>query len=178
MDIAQSVFDTLNTRTDEISEMLDEYNRIDEKINSKRYSEKALQDIYYPQRTEIRNNIQHAADSAIDEAHKLIDQYIKDSEEENSLDPADLTDDVKLLQPGITLLPRDIKTMLHRNENNPTMLQIILRYAQEHNIELDGIQYVEPQKQTAADLKAILTYYRHWIDQKNAKDMLKKFFNK
>lgn len=64
-----------------------------------------MKDDIYPKRDALRRKIETASEGAIQEARNLVAQYRADAAELNNLDPAELTDDVKLLQSGITLLP-------------------------------------------------------------------------
>ena len=48
--IVQTVFDTLEARTDEISKDIAERDKLEEKIKSGRYSPQALKDDIYPKR--------------------------------------------------------------------------------------------------------------------------------
>ncbi len=59
------------------------------------------------------------------------------------------------------------------------MTQIVLRYAQEHNIDTGGTYYIggKAEEDTARNLEAAVSYYRKWIDKAQAKHMLYKFFN-
>lgn len=176
--IVQTVYNTLESHTEEIGRAVSECETLEEKIKSGRYTPQVLRDEIYPKRDEIRRKITSMCESAIAEAENHISQYRADAAELNNLDPAELTDDVKLLQSGITLLSRDIQGMLKRNSGNRTMTQIILRYAKEHNIETNGTFYIGGQKEeeTAKSLDTILFYYKGWIDKPNAKEMLNKFF--
>ena len=176
--IVQTVYSTLETRTDEISKVIAERDALEEKIKSGRYSPQTLKDEIYPKRDALKSKVQSMCDSAMKEAENHVAQYRADAAELNNLDPAELTDDVKLLQSGITLLPRDIQGMLKRNSGNRTMTQIILRYAKEHNIETGGTYYIggQQEEETARGLDTIISYYAKWIDKPNAKDMLTKFF--
>ena len=177
--IVQTVFDTLEARTDEISKDIAERDKLEEKIKSGRYSPQALKDDIYPKRDALRRKIETASEGAIQEARNLVAQYRADAAELNNLDPAELTDDVKLLQSGITLLPRDIQGILKRNAGNRTMTQIVLRYAKEHNIDMGGTYYIggQAEEENARNLDGILSYYKKWIDKPQAKDMLYRFFN-
>ena len=177
--IVQTVFDTLEARTDEISKDIAERDKLEEKIKSGRYSPQALKDDIYPKRDALRRKIDSAAEGAIQEAKNLVAQYRTDAAKLNNLDPAELTDDVKLLQSGITLLPRDIQGILERNKGNRTMTQIVLRYAKEHNIDTGGTYYIggQAEEETARNLDSLLFYYKNWIDKPNAKEMLRKFFD-
>ena len=176
--IVQTVYDTLEARTDEISKTIAERDKLEEKAKSGRYTPQALQSDIYPKRDALRNQARNQAEAAIQEAKNLVSQYRADAAELNNLDPAELTDDVKLLQSGITLLPRDIQGILKRNAGNRTMTQIVLRYAKEHNIDTGGTYYIggQPEEETARGLDTIISYYAKWIDKPNAKDMLTKFF--
>lgn len=176
--IVQTVYSTLETRTDEISKDIAERDKLEEKIKSGRYSPQALKDDIYPKRDALRRKIQDASAGAIQEAKNLVEQYRQDAAKLNNLNPAELTDDVKLLQSGITLLPRDIQGILERNKGNRTMTQIVLRYAKEHDIDTGGTFYIggQQEEQTARGLDTILLYYKNWIDKPNAKEMLTKFF--
>lgn len=176
--ITQAVYDTLATRTEEIGKDIEEREVTDALISSGRYNAKYVESDLRPKRDNLRMKINYAADSAIQEAQNLINQYRKEAADRNRLDPAELTDDVKLLQPGIKLLPRDIEGMLERNSTNRTMTQIILRYAKENGIEMGGTWYIggQQEEETAKALEGTLSYYRRWITTPDAKKMLDKFF--
>lgn len=176
--IVETIYSTLDSSTDEIGQAIAERDALEQKINSGRYSPQALRDEIYPKRDELRQKVKILCNSALNEARNHVAKYRADAAELDNLDPAELTDDVKLLQSGITLKPRDIQGMLKRNEGNRTMLQIILRYAEEHKIDTGGTFYVggQQEKQTADSLDQIIHYYEKWIDKPNSKQMLRKFF--
>ena len=178
--IILKVYDSLEKRTDEIRKLADERNKLDDKISSGRYSQETLTKDVRPKRDEIHKQILSASEDALNEAQKLIDEYRTAIAERKNLKPEEITDDIKLLQPGIVLLPRDVQGMLSRNENNSTMTQIILRYAEEHDIDTRGMIYNrnngQEEERIAQALEAILRYYRKWSDKPNAKEMLPKFF--
>lgn len=127
----------------------------------------------------MNQQIKAQSEKAIQAAKALVAKYRADAEKRNNLDPAELTDDVKLFQTGIPLLPRDIQAILERNSGNRTMTQLALRYAKEHGIETGGTNYTggEAERQTANALDEIIRYYSRWIDKRNAKDVLRRFFN-
>ena len=177
--IVSTVFDTLDSRTEEIGKVMAERDALEEKIKANRYTPQVLKNEIYPKRDELRRKITSMCNTALKEAQSHIDQYRQDAAELNNLDPAELTDDVKLLQSGITLLPRDVQGMLKRNSGNRTMTQVILRYAQEHNIDTGGTYYIggQAEEENARNLEGILYYYKNWIDKPNGREMLRKFFN-
>ena len=175
--ISETVYTTLEARTDEISKTIAERDKLDTKIKSGNYTPQALKEMY-PKRDELSRKIVSMCDNAIQEAQNHINQYKADAEELNTLNPAELTDDIKLLQPGIKLTPRDIQGMLKRNASNRTMCQVLLRYAKENDLDTGGLMYTggTQEQETAKALEGILFYYKKWIDKPNAKEMLTKFF--
>ena len=176
--IVQTVFDTLEARTAEIAATRAEYDKMEEKAKSGRYSPQALTQDIYPKRDALRAKIQDDSAKAIREAGALVAQYRADAAELDCLDPAQITDDIKLLQSGITLRPRDIEAILKRNSENRTMTQIVLRYAQDHKIDVKAYYSGgDEEEKTARGLENVLYYYKNWIDKPNAMDMLHKFFN-
>lgn len=177
--IVDSVYNALDSSTDELQESIQAMNTLEEKIKSGRYTDKVLKEEIYPKRDALRAKIRDDSARAISNARGLIEQYRADAEKLNNLNPAELTDDIKLLQDGIELRQSDIEGMLERNKENRTMTQIILRYAERHKIET-GVVYTggQKEKETARNLESILYYYKKWIAEPNAKDMLRQFFQR
>lgn len=177
--IVKTVYTTLQKRADEIGKAVAEQDKLEEKIKSGRYSRQTLNAEIYPKRDTLRQEIRSSTDNAVKEAKALIEQYRKDADALNDLDPAELTDDIKLLQAGIPLLPRDIQAIIKRNSGNRTMLQLTLRYAEEHNIDTGGTFYVggQKEKECADTLDGLLYYVAKYLDQPDAKQMIDKFFN-
>lgn len=178
--IVDTVYNTLDSHTEEIGKVIAERDALEEKIKSNRYTPQVLKEEVYPKRDELKRKIETMCDTAFSEARGYIAQYRADTADSNRLDPSQLTDDVKLLQPGIKLNAADIQGMIKRNEGNRTMLQIILRYAEGNGIDTGGTRYVggQEEEQNARNLEGILYYYKNWIDKPNAKDMLNRFFNR
>ena len=177
--IVQTVYNTLSNHTEEIGKVVAERDKLEGEIKANRYTPVVLQEEIYPKRDELKRKIEIMCDTAFKDARGHIEQYRTDVADSNRLDPSQLTDDVKLLQPGIVLKPQDIQGMLKRNERNRTMIQVILRYAKENNIDAGGTFYVggEAEEENARNLEGILHYYKKWIDKRNAKEMLNKFFH-
>ena len=177
--ITQTVYKTLEASTAEIGKTLAERDSLEEKIKPGRYSPQTVQKEFCPKRDALNQQIKADSEKAIQAAKSLVEKYRVDAEKLNDLNPAELTDDIKLFQTGIPLLPRDIQAILARNSNNRTMTQLALRYAKEHGIETGGINYIvgEAERQTANALDEIIRYYSRWIDKQNAKDVLRRFFN-
>lgn len=177
--IVKTVYATLQKRADEIGKATAERDKLEEKIKSGRYSQQTLNAEIYPKRDAMRHEIRNSTDNAIKEAKALIEQYRKEADALNDLDPAEITDDIKLLQAGIPLLPRDIQAILKRNSSNRTMTQLALRYAKEHGIDTGGTIYVGGQQEAeiARNLEELLYYCAKYLDKPDAKQMIDKFFN-
>lgn len=177
--IMQTVYKALEASTAEIGKTLAERDSLEEKIKSGRYSSQTVQKEFHPKRDALNQRIKADSEKAIQAAKSLVEKYRTDAEKLDTLDPAELTDDIKLFQTGIPLLPRDIQAILERNSGNRTMTQLALRYAKEHKIETGGTNYIggEAERQTANNLDGIIRYYSRWIDKRNAKDVLRRFFN-
>ena len=177
--IVQNVYDALKADTEDIGKIVVRRDELEDAIKSGKYTPQALRDEIYPERDNLRGQVAGKREAAINKAKGLVQQYRQEAADLDNLDPAELTDDVKLLQTGVALLPRDIQGILERNKGNRTMTQIVLRYAQEHNIDVGGLTYVggQQEKQTADNLDTLIDYYSRWIDKRNAGEMLDKFFN-
>lgn len=177
--IVQTVYDSLEAATTEIDKTRSEYAALEKKIKEGRYSNQTLQKEIYPKRDELKRKIEGDCARAIKAAHDSIATYRADAEALSDLDPSAITDDVKILQAGVSLTARDIQAIINRNPDNRTMIQIALRYAKEHNIDMKGTFYVggEAEKETARNLDGIVDYYARWIDKENNLDMLNRFFN-
>lgn len=176
--ITQTVYNNLFTATEEISESVAKQEELQAKIDSNRYTGDTIRKEIVPKMDQLKEEIRRKSDAALKNAQDLIDKYRAEAAEANVLNPADITDDVKLLQSGITLLPRDIQGILDRNKGNRTMTQIVLRYAQEHNIDTGGTYYTggQQEEEIAKALEGILFYYKNWIGTPRAMQMLDKFF--
>ena len=177
--IVQNVYDALKADTEDITRIVVRRDELEDAIKSGKYTPQALRDEIYPERDNLRGQVAGKREAAINKAKALVQQYRQEAANLDNLDPAELTDDVKLLQSGVALLPRDIHGILERNKGNRTMTQIVLRYAQEHNIDVGGLTYIggQQEKQTADNLDTLIDYYGRWIDKRNAVEMLDKFFN-
>lgn len=175
--IDKTIFEILDARADEIAADVSERDALDVLIRSGRYKQEYIQNDLFPKRSALQQKIRNASDAAINEAKALVNQYRQDTLNRNRLDPAEMTDDVKLLAPGIVLEQRDIIGMLERNAGNRTMTQIILRYAKEHDFET-GLHFDDghAEAEHAKDLEGVISLYAKWIDKPKAKQMLRTFF--
>lgn len=174
--IIQTVYDYLAEQTDEISKQVKRRDEIESEIESGYYGPKGIDEVR-PELEKLNAGIRGACDAALDHARGLVSEYRADVERLNDLNPDDLNDDIKLLNAGVTLLPRDVDALLRRNASNRTMVQIILRYAKEHGIETKAMYYGTRNEADNADfVDGVLHYYEKWIDKGNARKILDKFF--
>lgn len=177
--IVQEVYDLLETRTNELEEDKELMRSAQKRLESNDYSSEGKKKIH-DEIGRLKQSIDSSVNRAMDEARTLIEGYRKEVHDENRLDPTKMTDDVKLLAPGIILKERDIEAMLDRNKDNKTMVQIILRYAEEKNIVPNGARLYsggQQELQTANAMDGILSYYERWMKGDQALSMLKKFFS-
>ena len=89
-----------------------------------------------------------------------------------------INDDAKFLQGNIKLNEKDINDLLERNADNRTMSILILRYAKEHGLKVDGRHKLRQQAEAKEcdDLDAVISLYQRWIAHPRGKEMLNKFF--
>lgn len=176
--IGKTVYNALAISTAEIGKKVEALAKLEEKMRSGRYSQKTNDEFFF-KTVALRREIESDSNTAIEDAKAIVEQYRRDAAKLNNLDPAQLTDDVKLLQSGIILLPRDIQAMLERNNGNRTMTQIILRFAEANDIDVGNTVFMEgkQEEETAKNIDEVLHYYAKWIGKPNAKKMLDKFFH-
>ena len=177
--IHNDVYNLLLQRTAVAQETIAEIAEADAKINSGRYSAETVNGELNPLRDKLKKQLEKEIDDANRDAKKLVVDYQNKLRDEDTLKPEELTDDVRLLTAGVKLLPRDIFAMLNRNESNHTMQQLILRYAQENEIDLGKVIFVGNQQaiQNAEEiLPAIDMYTSHWMSTDRAENILARFF--
>ena len=146
----------------------------DDEIKSGRYSAEYVKKHLIPKSDSLRREIEAVRTNANKEAQRICDEYIEELRAQDDLDPALLTDDVKLLQAGVNLKPRDISAMLKRNADNHTMTQVILRYCKENDIDTGGVHYLG-NKQTINNVSVVPYTVKttlKWSDKNNMYEKL------
>lgn len=180
MNITEQVYTALSESTEAIAKDVAKYTKLQDESKSGKFTEKGIKEDLWPAMNNLRIKIRNDSDAAIKNAKNMIAQYREDSAKLNNLDPELITNDIKLLQAGVPLLPRDLEAILERNQGNITMVQLTLRYAKQNKIDLKGIQakyaLFNEEEDTANALDGIVYYYSHWINKGNARQMLDKFF--
>jgi len=169
----------LEARTTDLAPTVADVAKLEADLKSNRYSAQAIKEEITPKLNAAREKIRAAKNEANKAVAAMVNTYITDLQRMDALDPAELTDDFKLLNGGVTLTAHDIKFMLERNAKNRTMSQAILRYAKEHDITLPGVTYIDHDKeirdaQTIPGTVAL--YVDHWMHTADAMNILKKMF--
>lgn len=179
-DMINNVYNTLKTSTAELHKKIAEYNALKEKEKSGVYSREYLEKNVRPKMAELKHSIERDKEAAISGAKGIVAAYQDELRDMDNLHPEDITEDVKLFTAGIKLKARDIEAILSRNQDNATMTQIALRYAEENGVDLgrDKKYYYghRAEIQQAGGVANAVDYYNRWIDKPNAGEMLNKFF--
>lgn len=179
-DMINNVYNTLKTSTAELHKKIAEYNALKEKEKSGIYSREYLEKNVRPKMAELKREIERDKAAAISGAKGIVAAYQDELRDKDNLHPEDITEDAKLFTAGIKLKRRDIEAILARNQDNATMTQIALRYAEENGVDLgrDKKYYYGHQAeiQEAEGVTGAVSYYDRWIDKPNAGEMLNKFF--
>lgn len=161
--IMNNIVCDLEARTNELAPAIEKAAKLEADIKSGRFTQTAIKDELLPARDEVRAQIRDAQEAAKQAVAEKINAHITDLERLDALNPAELTDDCKLLSSGIPLTESDIRFMLERNAKNRSMSQIILRYAREHGIKCDAA-YLD-HSEAIRNARAFPAIVNRWIDE-------------
>ena len=174
----KTVYAALERHTETIAEKRKELADIDSKMKSGAYSQAYIDGELYPKRRALLSEIEREKDAATAEAGEIVKDYQDQLQREDDLKPEEITGDIEILKSGVPLTKRDVMAILERNQDNKTMTQLALRYADNHGIET-GVRY-RGNQQTIKDAESanyiVHLYVDHWIDRDQAGDVLEKFF--
>ena len=176
--IITGVYNTLKEGTQAVSGMKIQLSILDEKIKSGRYSAPVVKE-YQEKKAELSKSLRMESEGTIKRAKEAIAQYRADeTARRNMLIPSEITEDIRLLQAGVTLNRNDLESILDRTEGNRTMFHIVTRYAKEHGIEIGGKYRTEDGEveRLANTLSGLTKYYSNWINEPKGAQMLKTFF--
>lgn len=140
-----------------------EYNRLREQRDRQDYSARYINSELIPEMAKIKRQLEDIQYNTRETVRKLTEEIKKTVSDSNRLNPEDLTEDVKLLQGGLILKKRDIEGILERNSDNRTMIQLALRYAEEHDIKLDAV-YIENSSSVFDSAQSALDIVVKWYD--------------
>lgn len=176
--IDSEVYALLKERTATAEPIRKELENLDAEIRSGRYNSKALDEMTV-KKSELRSKLNSVVTFAGIDAKKLVDAYRSEAGQPVRLDPAQINDDAKLFNVGVTLNARDIEDIIARNAGNPTMQSLAARYAAEHNIT-GSFTFDSPAEQAASharDLDSVIDKYTNtWMQSDIAESMLDQFF--
>lgn len=146
-----------------------------EEMKNDMYSREYIENTLEPRRREAVRKIEQESDKAKEAAYALLDEYIIQLEDEDALNGADINDDLKLLTCGMKLSKKDLLDMVKRNENNRTMTQMIIRYAEDNGVDI-GIVYRGNKGliETVKQLKANVDYAIKWTEYPKVNDMVER----
>ena len=133
--------ETIDNNIEELYRISGDIERLEKRKNSNRYKEEYIRNEVDPQIRSLKKEMEERRKTGKKEVEDLCEEYRRELLEADSLKGSELTDDARLLSLGIPLSKKDLSSMLSRNPNNGTMLQLILKYAAEHEINL-GVEYV------------------------------------
>lgn len=113
-----------------------------ESDNAKKYTPEFIRNEIVPKMNEVKSRMETLREDGNKKIRQICDDYIKQLEGEDRLNPEQINDnEMKLLNSGITLTRKDIDAMLERNKGNQTMEQLIIRYCEDHDIN-PGVYYI------------------------------------
>ena len=176
MNLTAEIRKVLQERTATAEEINAKIAMIDRDIKSGDYSQERTAKLIM-KRGELRQELEKTAAAAERDAKQIVMEYQEELRQQDCLDPSELTDDVKLLSSGLNLLPRDIEAIISRNEGNRTMTQLAVRYAKDHDIEIQSRWAGNEQAIREAEQYnyVIDVYTSHWIASGKGLEMLDKF---
>ena len=177
--IMESIVNDLTKRAEAVAPLVKQADQINARIKSGQFTIDTINKQLMPALNETRHEINKAKDDAMNATKALVNEYIARLEQEDALNPADLTDDCKLFTAGVALTENDLKTILDRNVRNRTMQQVVMRYAREHDIDMGGVIYIGNEQEISRARSipgAVKLFVDHWLDHANAIEILGKMF--
>ena len=161
---------------DKVAALASDLKKVDADISSGTFSEDHVRAVLRPKSAEIKKEIERAQEDARKAAQATINKFAKELRDADALNPAELTDDVRLLELG-TLRKQDILAIIERNADNRTMVQLALIAAEDRGIDLDGLRYTtnESRARHAEALRYVVDVALRWSTQPE-KQMFGKLF--
>ena len=104
----------------------------------RKYSQDYIRGTVKPDIHKINEEIDSLRTEGVEVITVMCEEYKKQLLSEDALKGAEITEDAKLFSSGITLTKEDLDAMLERNKGNRTMVQLVCRFAEEHDIQLNA----------------------------------------
>lgn len=105
-------------------------------MDRKRYTRDHINTVIFPAIRETKDSIEGLKAEGKKAVESLCDEYREELQEADAIKGSEITEDARLFNSGVKLTERDLESMLKRNRTNPTMCQLIFRYADEHKLQL------------------------------------------
>ena len=121
----------------DIKELESDKKKLENEMKSSKFQQSYIKKEMLPMIEGKNRAIEERKAAANKQIKALADDYISELNEANELRGEDLTDDAKLLTAGVKLTGRELEKLFDRYGDNPTMQQIVHRYADENNIKLN-----------------------------------------
>lgn len=177
MNTAQDIKWKLRSKESEIYDLIQEMNSLKEELDDPDRSDSYKRSAQLRINT-IRMKIGSMKNAVQDECKRIIDWNRAEMLKGNRLKAADITEDAKLFNLGVTLPVEEVEAIFDRNAGNLTMQRLAQLYASQHDMKMSGNRIIvneEVQAMNNIENTANL-YIDHWIDKPNAYEMLEKFF--
>lgn len=123
----------------EYKEKLKKYNELKKEREEGHFSLEYLNNDILPKMNGLRQEMRSTQEKTLEKVRELTEEIKNEISKSDQIKPEELTEDVKLLQGGLSLREKDIEGIIERNENNRSMIQLALRYAEEHNLKVDTL---------------------------------------
>lgn len=135
----EKMTDKVKAAMKEVNEAQKEIKKLETEVNSGMYSDKTVSE----KRSRISSlkwKMKTLPEDIRVSVQRMSTDFISELDANDTIKYKELTDDAKLLTMGLPLNEKDLKQILERNENNRTMIKLVLRYADAHGIHLP-VQY-------------------------------------
>lgn len=144
------------------------------KIDSGMFDERYLEKTLYPEMKRLKEELSGQKDAAVACVRSLCDDYINELRAKEVLKPSELNDDILLLQTGIKLDSADLAVLLERNANNPTMAQLLFKYAKQNGIDVGNMTFTghQPVIDSVEALAKTAETVIKWHDRPNVFEQL------
>lgn len=168
-DLTKAINDTIT----ELKDVDADIQVLEKRRNSGNYTSKHIAEVIDPVLQKLKQKLDDTKNTGLANVNRICQEYTQELEDEDALDGSKLTPDVNLLNTGVRMGKKDLDAMLKRNQGNKTMEQIILRYADDHRIQMDVVY--KGNADTIANIKAIPTSAEvtfKWYNQSNVYDRI------
>lgn len=121
----------------DIRELEAEKQKLENEMKSSKFQQSYIKKEMLPMIEGKKRAIETRKAAANKQIKALADDYVNELNEANELRGEDLTDDAKLLTAGVKLTGNELEKIFDRYGDNPTMQQIVHRYADENDVKLN-----------------------------------------